>query len=85
MGIAFVKPRGGHEMITPTMRDLISKTGSKYFLVVGVAKRARQIVDRKESRVLGPQKPVTIAIQEIARGEVVVQRVPRKHTVSMSC
>jgi len=54
-------------------------------LVVGVAKRARQIVDRKESGLLGPQKPVTVAIQEIARGEVVVQRVPRKHTASMSC
>ncbi|MBP8613515.1 MAG: DNA-directed RNA polymerase subunit omega [Firmicutes bacterium] len=67
-------------MTTPTLRDLILKTGSKYYLVVGIAKRARQILDRKESGFLGPHKPVTIAIEEIAKGEVVVRRVPRKHT-----
>lgn len=42
--------------------------GSKYSLVVAVAKRARQIVDRRESGVVLAHKPVIIALDEIAQG-----------------
>lgn len=43
---------------------------SKYGLVVAVAKRARQIVSRRESGVVLPHKPVTIALDEIEQGTV---------------
>ena len=65
-------------MTTPTLRDLIEKTGSKYLLVVGVAKRAREIIDMKEHKLLEVKKPVTIAIEEIAKGDVVIKDVPRE-------
>ncbi|HHY69832.1 MAG TPA: DNA-directed RNA polymerase subunit omega [Bacillota bacterium] len=65
-------------MTTPTLRDLIEKTGSKYLLVVGVAKRAREIIDMKEHKLLEVKKPVTIAIEEIAKGDVVIKYVPRE-------
>ena len=48
----------------------LSNQGSKYSLVVAVAKRARQIIARRESGVVLPHKPVTIALDEIAQGAV---------------
>ena len=44
--------------------------GSKYGLVVAVAKRARQIVNRRDPGVLLPHKPVILALNEIAEGAI---------------
>ena len=55
--------RGGHWMVY-LPRDL-TRIESKYSLVVAVAKRARQIVSRKEPSLSEGRKPVTIALEEI--------------------
>jgi DNA-directed RNA polymerase subunit omega len=52
---------------------------SKYSLVVAVAKRARQIISRRDPGVVLAHKPVTIALQEIESGAVRV--VPKAREV----
>lgn len=51
--------------------DLVRKFGSKYSLVVAVAKRGRDLMDGAprlvESR---SNKPVSIALQELAEGKL---------------
>lgn len=57
----------------PPTIDMLMKTfgGSKYTLVTAVAKRARQLTEGNSPRV-DPisNKPVLIALQEIAAGEI---------------
>jgi DNA-directed RNA polymerase subunit omega len=62
-------------MIHPSLDILVTKVDSKYTLVVLTAKRAREImsgdaplVDSKSN------KPVTIAMEEIAQGKIVYER-----------
>ncbi len=56
-----------------------SKPGSKYSLVVAVAKRARQILARREPLLLEGRKPVTIALEDISQGKYrVVDKEPDK-------
>lgn len=64
---------GGQGMANSSLRDVIKKTGSKYTLVLAVAKRARQIVDEQQGDVLATEKPATIAIDEICNGKVEYQ------------
>ena len=56
-------------MLYPAMKDLLSKVPSRYQLVNVVAHRARQIASDAEANgeVLN-DKPVSIAIREIAEG-----------------
>ena len=58
----------------PSIDQLISKTQSKYKLVVGTAKRARKI--NKEGRVLisnpRSKKSIGIALEEIYQDRVVI-------------
>lgn len=49
-----------------------SALSSKYALVIAVAKRAREIVDGREEPLGSGHKPVTIALDEINRGKVIV-------------
>lgn len=51
--------------------------GSKYSLVVAVAKRARQIVNRRDPGVVLAHKPVVIALDEIAQGSIRVVERPK--------
>lgn len=56
-------------MLYPPMSDLLEQIDSRYLLVNVVARRARQIAI--ESREFGeplPEKPVTLAIREVADG-----------------
>jgi len=57
-------------MLYPEINTLRDRAGSRYYLVVMAAKRARDIIDGKES--LDPRitttKPVSIAAEEIAEG-----------------
>ena len=58
-------------MLYPPLADLLENIDSRYLLVNVVAKRAREIAD--EANELGedlPEKPVTLAIREVADGKL---------------
>ena len=57
-------------MLRPAITQLITKNESCYSLVIGVAKRAREIADDlyKNEQIL-EEKPVKTAVDEFARGE----------------
>ena len=58
-------------MLYPAMKDLLAKVPSRYQLVNVVAHRARQIAN--EAEMAGEpleDKPVSIAIRQIAEGEL---------------
>ncbi|MDE5755157.1 MAG: DNA-directed RNA polymerase subunit omega [Oscillospiraceae bacterium] len=57
-------------MLRPAITQMITKNESCYSLVIGVAKRAREIADElyKNNEVL-EEKPVKTAVDEFARGE----------------
>lgn len=57
-------------MLRPSMNQLISKNESCYSLVVGVAKRAREIADELyEKGEILKEKPVKTAVEELAAGK----------------
>ncbi len=58
-------------MLYPPVADLLKNVDSRYLLVNVVAQRARQI--SSEATILEeelPEKPVTLAIQEVADGKL---------------
>ena len=58
-------------MLYPPVADLLKNVDSRYLLVNVVAQRARKIAT--EAEVLQedlPEKPVTLAIQEVADGKL---------------
>ena len=57
-------------MLRPAITQLITKNESCYSLVIGIAKRAREIADElyKNNEPL-EEKPVKTAVDEFARGE----------------
>lgn len=58
-------------MLYPPIADLLEKVDGRYLLVNVVAKRARQIAE--EANEFGeelPEKPVTLAIREVADGKL---------------
>ena len=58
-------------MLYPPMSELAAKAGSRYLLVNLVAHRARQIAAEAEAFQEDlPEKPVTMAIEEVADGEL---------------
>ena len=57
-------------MLYPPVADLLKKVDSRYLLVNLVAHRARQIAAEAEAFQEDlPEKPVTMAIEEVADGE----------------
>ncbi len=65
-------------MLRPAITQLITKNESCYSLVIGVAKRAREIADElyKNEQIL-EEKPVKTAVDEFARGEYkIVENTP---------
>jgi len=57
-------------MLEPPMKDLLTQVPSRYELVNVVACRARQIASEAEDAGIPlADKPVSIAIREIAAGE----------------
>ena len=61
-------------MLYPPMGDLLKEIPSRYMLVNVVAQRARQIASAsEESGVHLDDKPVSIAIREVAEGKVTPQ------------
>lgn len=64
-------------MLYPTMPELLKNVESRYMLVNVIAKRAREIAQDAEDE--GEQlneKPVSLAIQEIADGKIKAESVP---------
>ena len=63
-------------MLRPAITQLITKNESCYSLVIGVAKRAREIADElyKNNQPL-EEKPIKIAVDELARGEYKIVEV----------
>ena len=57
-------------MLEPPMKDLLNQVPSRYELVNVVACRARQIAsEAEEAGIPLGDKPVSLAIREIANGE----------------
>ena len=58
-------------MLFPPVAELLKKVDSRYLLVNLVAHRARQIAAEAEAFQEDlPEKPVTMAIEEVADGEL---------------
>ena len=58
-------------MLYPPVAELLKKVDSRYLLVNLVAHRARQIAAEAEAYQEDlPEKPVTMAIEEVADGEL---------------
>ena len=58
-------------MLYPAMRDLRKQVPSRYMLVNVVAQRARQVASEAEDAGIPlDDKPVTIAIREVADGKL---------------
>lgn len=57
-------------MLRPAITQLISESDSCYSLVIGVAKRAREIADElvEEKKIL-EEKPVKTSVEELANGK----------------
>ena len=57
-------------MLRPSINQLIGKNDSCYSLVIGVAKRAREIADElyEQGKTL-EEKPVKTAVEELASGK----------------
>ncbi len=57
-------------MLRPSDIEQLKGTNSRYAMVVGVAKRAREIVDRaKEDNEIIIEKPVSLAINDFKGGD----------------
>ena len=58
-------------MLYPPVADLLKNVDSRYLLVNVVAQRARQIAaEAEEFQEELPEKPVTLAIWEVAEGKL---------------
>ena len=58
-------------MLYPPVADLLKNVDSRYLLVNVVAQRARQIAQEAEEQQEDlPEKPVTLAIREVADGKL---------------
>ena len=58
-------------MLYPPVADMLKNVDSRYLLVNVVAQRARQIAEEAEEFQEDlPEKPVTLAIREVAEGKL---------------
>lgn len=65
-------------MLYPPMNELLEKINSRYLLVNVVSQRARQIaLQAEDEHLLLDDKPVTIAINEIADGRLIAHLKPK--------
>jgi DNA-directed RNA polymerase subunit omega len=58
-------------MLQPAIANLVEKAGSRYALVIAVAKRARDLSEQEDIRT-SAAKPVSMAVKEIADGDIEV-------------
>ena len=66
-------------MLLPDARELAQSVGTRYALVVAVAKRARMLIDGEPPKVqldtVSSDKPVSTAVAEIAQGKISVHAI----------
>ena len=61
-------------MLYPPVADMLKNVESRYLLVNVVAQRARQIASAAEADAIElPEKPVTLAIREVADGKITAE------------
>ena len=54
----------------PSLKKILSNLMSRYSLVIATAKRAREIANEaEEEKIILTEKPVSIALDEILKGE----------------
>lgn len=60
-------------MLNPDLREVLKNHLSRYSLVTATAKRARIIAEEiEEKKMIITEKPVSIAVEEILRGDYVI-------------
>ncbi len=60
-------------MFNPDLRGVLKNHLSRYSLVTATAKRAREISEHAEAnKIIMTEKPVSVAIDEIIKGEYVI-------------
>ena len=60
-------------MFNPDLRGVLKNHLSRYSLVTATAKRAREISEQaEENKIIMTEKPVSVAIDEIIKGEYVI-------------
>ena len=60
-------------MFNPDLRNVLKNNMSRYSLVTAVAKRAREIaIAAEENQEVLNEKPVSLALDEIIAGDVVI-------------
>ena len=65
-------------MLYPPMSKLLENVNSRYLMVNVIAHRARQLsIEAEQFGATLPEKPVTMAIQEIADGELTASIKPK--------
>lgn len=68
-----------NSMINPSIVELLEKVDNRYSLVITSSKRARQIIDKKETfATVESNKPLSIAVKEIHEGFVTAENVAYK-------
>lgn len=66
---------GGHRMMEIRMEKLLAKADSKYTIVVAAARRARQLMEDGRPLIKTESvQPVTVALEEIVEGKIVIER-----------
>lgn len=65
-------------MLNPSMQDLMKKVNNRYLLVNLAAQRARDIaLNAQVSEEKIPEKPVKLALDEIADGKILYREGPK--------
>ncbi|MBQ7838321.1 MAG: DNA-directed RNA polymerase subunit omega [Clostridia bacterium] len=60
-------------MFNPDLRGVLTNHMSRYSLVTATAKRAREISeDAEEKKIIMTEKPVSVALDEILKGDYVI-------------
>lgn len=59
-------------MLNPDLRNVLKDHVSRYSLVTATAKRAREIAEEAEKKLIMTEKPVTLAINEIISGKYTI-------------
>ncbi|HOF94341.1 MAG TPA: DNA-directed RNA polymerase subunit omega [Clostridia bacterium] len=55
----------------PGVNELVDKAGTRYMLVMAVARRARQLLNNPDK--LGDNNPVTFAVNELHEGKISIE------------
>lgn len=73
-------------MLNPDLRELLGENNmSRYSLVIATAKRAREIAENAEkNHDIIIQKTVTIALEEILRGDYTVLESPELEKITQA-